>query len=283
MNNLAHVNCGICGASESEPIHQIRGFQIVRCVRCGCIYTNPRHVWDYSRSGITLPGKLSMYQQYYWPKRKASADRFWKGAENFRQTGSLLEVGCGFGFFLNEARLHGWSVTGVEIAQDEAAWGRDHFELSIVSVLDDMQLHEQQFDVVVLWDVIEHIPDVIPVLKRCYKLIRPGGVLVLKTPNADGLRMQPAWWSWVYLQFYWQLIYPANPLEHVYHFTPSLLSKTLQEHNFNVLKIDTEQSWQERIVVGRNLLVKLTRFLLMWIAWRLHLPYEMIVWAEKPL
>lgn len=282
MANMTRVNCGICGSSESEPLRKIRGLEIVRCKNCNCLYTNPRHIWNYKHSESALQEKLSVYQQYYWPKRRVSANNFWKGAERYHKTGSLLEIGCGFGFFLNEAHLQGWSVTGVEIAEDEAGWGRDHFGFNIVSTLNDNRLEKHQFDIVVLWDVIEHIPDVTTLLQQCDALLRPGGVLVIKTPNAEGLTLQPTWWSWIYLQLYWQLIYPANPLEHVYHFTPSLLSKTLLGLNFSIMQIETEQSWQERIVVGRNLFVKLIRVPLMWIAWKLHLPYEMIVWAEKP-
>lgn len=68
-------------------------------------------------------------------------------------------------------------MTGAEIAQDEAAWGREHCEHNIVSNLDDEKFEERKFDVVTLRDVIEHILDLIPLLKRCYDLLRPGGYL----------------------------------------------------------------------------------------------------------
>ncbi len=275
------VNCGVCGASERRPVRRIRGLWIEQCLHCGLLYTNPRYLWDYQFSIIPVAQKLAIYERHYWPKRRASVDRFWGQAEVFRQTSRLLDVGCGFGFFPNEARAHGWDAIGLEVAADEAAWGRNHFNLPIVSSLEDKILGRQSFDIITLWDVIEHIVDVHALLLRCMKLLRPGGLLFLRTPNADGLLIKPRWWSAAYLFSYWQLVYPANPIEHIYHFTPTVLSKTLQEHNFTIRTIETEQDWQERILVGRNLLVGVLRRFLMWIAWKTRLPYEMVVWAEK--
>lgn len=281
MTKFMTVNCGICGSTNSEFLRQIRGLKIVQCKDCGCIYTNPRRVWNYDDSDIPLQEKLSIYQQHYWPKRKVSANRFWNESEKYRRSGTLLEVGCGFGHFINESRLHGWSVTGVEIAHDEASWGREHFNLNIIHSIDDAQLDGLQFDIITLWDVIEHVPDVLNLVHRCFDLLRPGGVLFIKTPNADGLVLKPTWWSSAYLSLYWQLVYPANPNQHIYHFTPAIMKKLLYEIGFVNSSLETYQDWNERILVGRNPLVTLVRKLLMWISWKTHLPYEMTIWAKK--
>ena len=281
MPELVQVNCGLCGSEGNHLVRRVRGFRIVQCSRCGCVYTNPRVVWEYTQSSIQLSEKLSVHQQEYWPKRKLSAESFWARAASYRQTGYYLEIGCGFGFLLNEARARGWKAVGMEVAQDEAEWGRQNFNLDIVSSLQHEHLKPGQFDVITLWDVIEHIPDVHGLLQDCCRLLRPGGLLFLKTPNGDGLILQSKWWSRTYLSLYWQLVYPANPLEHIYHFTPPILSKTLQEHNFTIRTIEAEQDWQERILVGRNSLVRWMRYGLMWIAWKANLPYEMSISSEK--
>jgi 2-polyprenyl-3-methyl-5-hydroxy-6-metoxy-1,4-benzoquinol methylase len=283
MPDLVQVNCGLCGSEENQFVRRVRGFRIVQCNHCSCIYTNPRVTWKYFQPNIPLPKKLSIYQRDYWPKRKRSADSFWQHASSYRQTGYFLEIGCGFGFLLNEARTRGWMTVGMEIAQDEAEWGRQHFDLDIVTSLQHKHLHPGQFDVVVLWDVIEHIPDVHSLLQDCYRLLRPGGLLFLKTPNGDGLILRSTWWSKGYLPLYWQFVYPANPLEHIYHFTPTVLSKIMQQHKFTVRTIETEQDWQERILVGRNLFVLWMRYWIMWLSWKLNLPYEMSIWSEKIL
>jgi 2-polyprenyl-3-methyl-5-hydroxy-6-metoxy-1,4-benzoquinol methylase len=172
-------------------------------------------------------------------------------------------------------------VTGIEIAQDEAAWGQEQFNLNIVPTIEDLTLVGRQFDIITLWDVIEHVPDVHFLLQHCFNLLHPGGVLVLKTPNADGLLIKPAWWSWAYLQLYWLMVYPAIPHQHIYHFTPTVMKYILQDDGFAVRSVETWQNWNERIMVGHNWATTLLRILLMRIAWKTHLPYEMTIWAQK--
>lgn len=281
MVELTEVACGLCGAQDGQLVRRVRGFRIVRCGRCGCLYTNPRGVWSYTSQQATLTERLQTYERDYWPKRRLSAEPFWSRAERFRLTGRLLEIGCGFGFLLNEARRQGWDVLGLELAEDEAAWGREQFGLEIASSLEDNRLKAGQFDIIALWDVIEHIPDVDSLLAACHSLLRPGGLLFLKTPDGRGLTLRPTWWSWTYLPLYWQLVYPANPIEHIYHFTPDVFAAFLQKHGFDVVLLETEQTWEERILVGRNRAVLWIRRGLMRVAWRARLPYEMSVWAKE--
>lgn len=276
------IRCGICNSFSKSTIRRVRKFYIYKCNNCGCFYTGSQKVWDYSNSKTPINEKLSIYEKFYWPKRKVSASFFLDEARNYLKTGYLLEVGCGFGFFLNEARMRGWSPFGVEIAPDELQWARTNFNLDVFNSLDDIEIQNRKFDLIVLWDVIEHIPDVNNLLENCFNLLNSEGALVIKTPNAEGLTIKPTFWFWLYLQFYWQLIYPANPIEHVYHFTPNFLTSLIKEKNFVVKKIITKQKWQERILVGRNQFIKFIRLPLMWIAWKFNLPYEMVIWAEKP-
>ena len=281
MPSLVPVSCGICGSTENSRLHRIRGFQIVQCKHCGCIYTNPRYIWNYEDANVTLQEKLSLYREHYWPKRKASAARFWDRAETYRQTGYLVDVGCGFGFFLNEARQRSWSVMGVEVARDEANWGQRQFRLEIVSTLESEQLREQQFDIITLWDVLEHISDLQVFLRRCADLLRPGGALLIRIPDGRGLLLNDPWWLRPYLVLYRQLIYPANPVEHIHHFIPDVLQHLLENNNFRVVAIVEEKDWSTRVIVGRNQLVSSVRSVLHRMAYYLKLPYEIVVLAEK--
>jgi hypothetical protein len=77
------------------------------------------------------------------------------------------------------------------------------------------------------------------------------------------------------------LVYPANPDEHIYHFTLVVLNNILQNNGFVVKSVENRQNWNERILIGQNWVVTLVRALLMWIAWKAHLPYEITIWAQK--
>jgi SAM-dependent methyltransferase len=132
-----------------------------------------------------------------------------------------------------------------------------------------------------LWDVIEHISHTENLLQKCAQLLRPGGLLFIKTPNADALLLRKSWSSWPLLELYWQLVYPANPKEHIYHFTPDFLITLLNQNNYQIREFDSWQNWDERVVVGRDLITMLVRRVLMFITWKIKLPYEMTILAEN--
>jgi hypothetical protein len=103
LNKQGVASCGFCGKTTKNTLHVIRGLRIVQCSRCGYIYTDQSDFFNYNQPSAVLKNRLETYQKYYWPKRRAGAARFWKKARVYYQTGMLLDVGCGFGFFVQEA------------------------------------------------------------------------------------------------------------------------------------------------------------------------------------
>jgi SAM-dependent methyltransferase len=95
--------------------------------------------------------------------------------------GRLLDVGCAAGFFLAEARAF-YDVQGVELSAWSSAYAREHLSLPVFTgTLQQAALAPDQFDVVTLWDVIEHVADPVPLLAEAARVLRPGGRLVLTT------------------------------------------------------------------------------------------------------
>mgnify|MGYP001150036401 CR=1 FL=1 len=117
--------------------------------------------------------------------------------------GRLLDVGCAAGFFLAEARAY-YEVQGVELSDWSSAYARDRLGLPVITgTLPDAKLPADHYDVVTLWDVIEHVPDPVPLLAEAARVLRPGGRLVLTTGDwgsayarakgADWHLMTPPW------------------------------------------------------------------------------------------
>ena len=99
----------------------------------------------------------------------------------FKPGGRLLELGCAYGFFLAVAKEH-FDVTGIEIAEDAAAHGRSLGLNVITGAADETMLSGlAPFDVIVLLDVIEHLPDPLGTLALCERHLAPGGIIVLAT------------------------------------------------------------------------------------------------------
>jgi SAM-dependent methyltransferase len=280
MNCPENAGCHFCGATDARKRHRIRKLWIVECLGCGVLYTHPRVTCNYDDRGVPIEQQRAEYERDYWPHRQETALRYWDTLEAYRQTGRLLDVGCGFGFFLNEAQQRRWTAVGVEIAGEQAEWGRQRFGLEIVPNLDDERLGAGQFDVITMWDVIEHVADSESLLRRCRELLQPGGLLLVRTPNAEGLALRAHWWSWPLLELYWQLAYPANPWEHVYHFTPAFLQRLLQNNGFAVRRFDLDEPWGSRPLGGRNWAVAVARRAVARLAWKMKLPYEVTAIAE---
>ena len=117
--------------------------------------------------------------------------------------GTLLDVGCGHGLLLDEARRRGFSVKGIELSRTAAGYARDVLGLDVFEgALEEFAAaHEGPgFDAIVLADVIEHLPDPLGALDACRDLLNPGGALCVVTPDPASLTARAAggrWWGYL--------------------------------------------------------------------------------------
>jgi len=142
---------------------------------------------------------------------------------------SVLEIGSAVGLFLEEARDKGWEATGIEPSRwaSERARGRG---LDVVTgTLEDFDANGKTFDAVVLWDVLEHLPDPVAAVRRIGALLRPGGVIALTTVNIGGLgaRVFRSRWPWFMRM-------------HLHYFTPNSLRELVRREGFEALEIVTQ-------------------------------------------
>lgn len=120
-------------------------------------------------------------------------------------SGRLLEVGCGHGLLLDEARRRGYDTEGLELSVDAARHARDALGLSVrETVLEDTALDGERYDAVLLIDVLEHLDDPVAALERAGSLLAPGGALVIVTPDPSSLTARVAgarWWGYLPAHF----------------------------------------------------------------------------------
>lgn len=104
------------------------------------------------------------------------------------ERGKLLDVGCGNGEFLATMKELGWETVGVETDQQAAAVARERFGLDVrLGTLDEVGFSNDSFDAVSLSHVIEHVHDPLALLAECRRILRPGGKLIILTPNSRSL------------------------------------------------------------------------------------------------
>jgi SAM-dependent methyltransferase len=114
--------------------------------------------------------------------------------------GRLLDVGCGHGLLLDEARSRGYETVGLELSRSAARHAREVLGLDVREAPVEDFADDEGFDVVVLVDVLEHLDDPVAAVRRCAALLRPGGVLCVVTPDPSSVTARLAgrrWWGYV--------------------------------------------------------------------------------------
>lgn len=142
-----------------------------------------------------------------------------------RRTGDLLEIGFGAGAFLHRMQAEGWNVTGVDFDPQAVERVRSQLGLNVYcGSLRDVAFAERSFDVIAMSHVIEHLPDPRAVLRECFRILRPGGTLVLVTPNTASLGHRwfgPDW-------------YGSDAPRHLYLFNLKNLGALVSQEGFAV-------------------------------------------------
>jgi 2-polyprenyl-3-methyl-5-hydroxy-6-metoxy-1,4-benzoquinol methylase len=224
--------CPICGDTGTLPFLTKNGFAIARCARCDVLRVDPIPTDEFLRAHYQDPayfdGAAEQGYQNYADLEKALLPHFRRRLRNIEKhlpKGRLLDFGCAAGYFLQVAQAAGWQVVGVELAQEMAQRAAQSVHAPIVSALDE--LTECHFDVITLWEVIEHLPQPLALLRQLHECLRPGGMLMLSTPNAghwQAIRAPEGWISY-------------RPPSHLFYFTARTLEDTLRRAGFEAISI----------------------------------------------
>ncbi|MBU0952732.1 MAG: class I SAM-dependent methyltransferase, partial [Elusimicrobia bacterium] len=176
--------------------------------------------------------------------------------------GKILDVGCGPGEFLSFAKKDGWETFGTEISAFAAAHAAKKFGLNVFTGdLREAKFPDNNFDVVTIWHVLEHMPDPSAVLKEINRIIKPSGVLVIAVPNLN---------NYIYMLAY--TVFKLKKLKlfvmgereiHVSFFTSKTLRNLLDKTGFKIIKetVDKGRSfWAERVIdYASGIVFNLTR------------------------
>jgi SAM-dependent methyltransferase len=249
--------------------HGVPGWWVVRCVQCGLGWVDPlplevdlaamydeSYVTPGAFAGIAHHGGIGSSLHLYdlpggrhaslrWHgARLAYIERHGLGSVGGGARGRLLDVGCGAGYFLDAARADGWQVAGVELSEPAAAVARDSLGLEVCTgSLAQAAFPNDAFDLVTMFEVLEHMRDPGAALDEANRVLRRGGLLAIEVPNdMDAYRARLArpdnrWW--------------VIPPVHLHYFNASTLSRWLLMSGFEPVYLATEGS------VGSDLLSQL--------------------------
>jgi len=181
-----------------------------------------------------------------------------------QQSGRILDVGCATGNFLDGMRRLGdWQTVGVEPNPYASNYAQERLGLDVFACeLKEASFEKDSFDIVTLWDVLEHVPDPMATLQEVARVLRTDGVLVLSLPN-------PETWEISLFGFHWA---GWDMPRHLHLFTQDVLVRYLKESGFEVIEITSFTGkyhvfllsldlWvRERFPYWRKLVLSILRF-----------------------
>jgi cyclopropane fatty-acyl-phospholipid synthase-like methyltransferase len=224
--NPSVTNCICCGAQDFKD--HFKG--LLRCISCGHIVANldPQAINSKELYSIDY-FEEGEYLNYVQDRRifERNFQRRLRSIRKHQPDGQLLEIGAASGFFLNLARQY-FQTTGYEICEDMANYARKQLGLNIKST-DFLTDHvpEDYFDMVVMWDVIEHLVHPESFIDKIYRSLKKGGYVALTTGDIGSPMAKLQGPSW-------RLIHPPT---HVHYFTQGSISKFLVRRGFEVVDI----------------------------------------------
>jgi len=235
---LEAVSCPLCGPAPGAALqHRFSPFAVVACRGCGLKFLSPRlpeaevlklyQAESYYQAGGVGPGYDDYRQaRANWHKTfeaRLAAIRAWQPA------GRALDVGCGPGYFMEVAARQGYEVWGVDVSDYGRRLARASFgDRVLAGTLEQAPLEPQSFDLLTAFDTFEHLYTPLSFLSKARDLLRPGGLLVITTPNARSWLARVSGRRWVSFKI----------PEHVFFWSPSTIRRALGDQ-YRIVTIES--------------------------------------------
>lgn len=225
--------CPICGTEQTKLFLQKDGFNLHRCLLCGHLFVYPLvydalslYATDYFNGAKKGSGYVN-YDKDKEPMRHVFAEYLNIIEKFLPQKGTLLDIGAATGFFMKIANVCGWKTKGIEIS----AYASEIAKKSGLSVscdtVENSNFSGQSFDAISMWDVLEHLPHPVNDIHICARILKPGGILAINTPDSGSLYAHV-------MGKQWHLLVPP---EHINYFTKKSITLLLEESGFVIEKI----------------------------------------------
>ena len=232
--------CPVCGYHQFRLVFTAKDYFITKeefpvnaCIKCGMLMTaglpKEENIPEYYKSDDYISHsdtrKGIVNRAYHLVRDIMLSEKFKIIRKNYgKRTGSVLEIGVGTGYFLKYMQQKGWEVQGVEKSHDARDFTAKRWNLNILPDEELFKLPLARFDVITLWHVMEHLPNLDQHWQVISKLLKPDGVLVIALPNAgswDAKHYGPYWAAW-------------DVPRHLWHFTPIHIEKLGKSEGFSL-------------------------------------------------
>ena len=226
---LAHIRCIVCDNVRKERFrlkYRKERFAVVECLDCTFCFIPPhyRKSIDYT-AYKPIEAVREVARANLWIKMQRHRLRF-RLIRKYRKAGALYDIGCGFGHFLLTGKELGYSVKGVEMSRANIAFVRDELGIDVEENNFLNVREDKEYDIMTLWDVLEHIDDGDHIVQKAFRMLKAGGYLFIQVPQIDSVLARLLKEKWSMLS-----------LDHVNYFSKKTMARLLSQHGFVVKRM----------------------------------------------
>ena len=242
------ITCTLCQAKTIRVLLDFDDNPVLECRNCGMVFRRAvvdlteRELFDLANTvGEESESPTARYDASYHdddPRVRLWRDFLGELDRLKQSTGKrLLDVGSAKGAFLDVAAREGWEPEGIEPSETDSDYSRGVFNLPVFTgTLKEAKLPSEQYDAVTMLDVIEHLWRPSETISETFRVLKPGGALIVFTPNHDSLIFLLARWL-RRIGFRGSPLELLYPVVHVHYFTPRSLSRLLRQAGFAVARL----------------------------------------------
>lgn len=226
-------SCPICQTDTLIPEFHIKDyfltqeeFDLLRCTNCGVVITqpfpSPDKIGSYYDSGEYFShggNHKGLVPKIYNFIKEINIKSKYRQVTKDLDTGKVLDIGCGIGDFLGYCKSEGWDVSGLEPNEQARKLILKNHQIEVEDVSEISKMAENQFDLVTLFHVLEHVAEPQSMVSEILRILKPGGRLVIALPNYES-------WDAKHYEAYWAA---WDVPRHLFHFSPKAISFFMNE------------------------------------------------------
>ncbi|MEM7540057.1 MAG: class I SAM-dependent methyltransferase [Pseudomonadota bacterium] len=225
--NFEKIRCPVCDGDDFADLFEKQGEPFVRCQSCTLVLINPRPRFD-AVSETYDAAYSDTYLAKAEKKLKRAHGRVARIKSRYERTGRWLDVGCSAGFIVKAATEAGFEAWGVDLEAAAINYGKHSLGLANLShgQLLSCDFPDQHFDVISMYDVIEHVPELPAFVEELKRILKPDGIIDIGTPDVGHWRVPRDLGEWSEIK----------PSEHLYYFSYLTLARLLNRHGLRIVK-----------------------------------------------
>ncbi len=250
MDFQIKTECNLCNSTDIETLvanqKHFPEFLILKCKKCGLVFLR-RY----------LPDKKEILDDEYWGDGNINVDiyshpevkieikkrykKYLEEAEKIlNKKGELLDFGCGIGNFVRVAAEDGWDAYGIDISSQAVKYAKEQLLNVRQGKIEESGLQDNFFDIVTMWDVIEHLEDPMGTTKAVCQKLKKNGLLIIETPAEESIIRKIAWALYKIsggkifsIQYFYYSV-------HRFYFSKKTITKMLEKLNMKPIRIYKE-------------------------------------------